>query len=81
MVSHYIPAETFIQSKKPPEDLAHILDLQISTKVLEDIFDSEKGYWLWHQIENQRYCGTPASLKNSLPPPNCLALNATKSGV
>lgn len=42
MVSHYIPAETFIQSKKPPEDLAHILDLWISTKVSEDIFDSEK---------------------------------------
>lgn len=42
MVSHYIPAETFIQTKKPPEDLAHILDLRISTKVSEDIFDSEK---------------------------------------
>lgn len=42
MVSRYIPAETFIQSKKPPEDLAHILDLRISTKVSEDIFDSEK---------------------------------------
>lgn len=80
MVSHYIPAEAFIQSKKPPEDLAHILDIWISTKVLEDIFDSEKGYWLWHQIENQRYCWTPASLKNSLSSPNFLTRNATRSG-